>query len=120
MCLQGASAFQKLLDEQQERKIRVFVIWEPILPTDVGAPSTMTLRRIADPRASQYWDQEHLVSQSIGEKDGVVWDYVAVYEPGKLWEKAPPEPAYSNVPVVNVLDETRQAIQKLLPQSKKQ
>lgn len=57
----------------------MFVIWEPVLPTDLAAPSTMTLKRIADLRASQYCDKEHLVSKSIGEEDGVVWDYVAVY-----------------------------------------
>ena len=119
MCLQGASAFQKLLDER-DGKIRVFVIWEPVLPTDLAAPSTMTLRRIADSRASQYWDKEHLVSKSIGEKDGVVWDYVAVYEQGKLWDKAPPEPMYSNAPVIHSLDETKDAILKLLHENSKQ
>jgi hypothetical protein len=118
--LQGASAFQKLLNEQREGKIRVFVIWEPVLPTDLGAPSTMTLKRIADTRASQYWDKEHLVSKSISEKDGVIWDYVTVYEQGKLWDKAPPEPTYSNEPVIHVIDETREAIQKLLQNNRKQ
>jgi len=74
----------------------------------------MTLKRIADLRASQYWDKEHLVSKVIGEEDGVVWDYVAVYPPGKLWEKGPPEPTYSKVPVIHAIDGTREAIQKLL------
>jgi hypothetical protein len=119
VCLQGASAFQKLLEEQREGKIRVFVIWEPVLPTDLAAPSTMTLKRIADARASQYWDNEHLVSKSIGEKDGVIWDYVAVYEQAKLWDKAPPEPTYSNEPVIHVLDETRETIKKLLSENRK-
>ena len=117
--MQGASAFQKLLDEHRKEKIRVFVIWEPILPTDLAAPSTMTLKRLADPRASQYWDKEHLVSKAIGEEDGVVWDYVAVYPPGKLWEKGPPEPSYSKAPVVHAIEGTREAIQKLLRESVK-
>jgi hypothetical protein len=112
--LQGASAFQEILDQQREGKIRVFVIWEPVLPTDLAAPSTMTLRRIADARAAQYWDKEHLVSKSIGETDGVVWDYVAVYPPGKLWDKGPPEPSFSKAPVIHAIDETRGAIQQLL------
>jgi hypothetical protein len=117
--LQGASAFQKLLDEQRDKKIRVFVIWEPVLPTDLAAPSTMTLKRINDSRASQYFDKEHLVSKSIGEEDGVVWDYVAVYPQGKLWEKGPPELVYSHVPVVRAIDDTREAIAKLLPPNTK-
>ena len=117
--MQGASAFQKILDEQREGKIRVFVIWEPVLPTDLAAPSTMTLKRIADPRASQYWDNEHLVSKSLGEEDGVVWDYVAVYTQGKLWDRGPPEPTYSKAPVIHAIEGTREAIQKLLRESAK-
>jgi len=52
----------------------------------------------------------------MGETDhnSIVWDYVAVYEPGKLWDKAPPEPAYSGNPVVDVIEETRTAIRRQL------
>lgn len=118
MCLQGASAIQKLLDEQRDGKIRVFVIWEPVLPTDLAAPSTMTLKRIWDTRAAQYWDKQHLVSTSIGE-EGVVWDYVAVYPKGKLWDKSPPEPVYSKAPVIHGIDGARDAIQKVLHENAK-
>jgi hypothetical protein len=112
--LQGASAFEKLLAQHREGKIRVFVIWEPVLPTDLTSPSTMTLKRVSDTRAAQYWDKEHLVSKSIGEQDGVVWDYVAVYPTGKLWGKSPPEPIYSQEPVIRAIEGTREAIQKVL------
>jgi len=119
--LQGASAIERLFEEPRDRRIQVFVIWEPVLPTDLAAPSTMTLKRISDTRASQYWDKEHLISKLIGERDreSVVWDYVAVYQPGKLWEQAPPEPLYSNVPVIRGIDGTREAIQKLLREEMK-
>jgi len=114
--LQGASALEKLLNEQHDPRIRAFVIWEPVLTTDLGAPSTMTLKRLSDVRVSQYWDKEHLVSQAVGERDSssVVWDYVAIYHPGKLWDQALPDPAYSSVPVVRAIDGTKQAIEKLL------
>ena len=97
----------------------MFVIWEPVLATDLAAPSTMTLKRVSDTRASQYWDKELLVSKLLGERDSesVVWDYVAVYQPGKLWDQAPPEPAYSNVPVIRAIDGTRDATQKLLQEN---
>ena len=119
--MQGASAFQKLLDEQRDQRIRVFVIWEPVLPTDLASPSTRTLARISDARANQYWDKERLISRALGETDAnsIVWDYVAVYQPGKLWDQAPPEPVYSSVPVVEVIDGAREAIQKVLQESKK-
>ncbi len=86
------------------------------MPTDLGAPSTMTLKRLSDLRVSQYWDKEHMVSRSLGERDrsSVVWDYVAVYEPGKSWDQAPPEPSYSKVPVIHGIDGTKEAIEKQL------
>jgi len=76
----------------------------------------MTLKRLSDLRVSQYWDKEHLVSKSFGEQDGssVIWDYVAVYQPGKMWEQAPPEPTYSKVPVIHGIEGAREAIQNLL------
>ena len=96
--------------------MRIFVIWEPVLPTDFGAPSTATLRRASDPRVSQYWDKGHIVSRSLGERDrsSVVWDYVAVYQSGKLWDQVPPDPAYSNVPVVRAMGGTRDAVERSL------
>ena len=44
----------------------------------------------------------------------VIWDYVAVYEPGSVWGQAPPEPAFSDVPVVRAIDGTREALRRLL------
>ena len=74
----------------------------------------MTLARIFDVRASQYWDKDRLVSKSMGEKDGVIWDYVAVYQPLETWDSSPPGVAYSRSPVVKAIPETREAIAKLL------
>jgi hypothetical protein len=82
----------------------------------LGAPSTATLRRIADLRVSQYWDEERLVSRLLGERDrsSVVWDYIAVYQPGKIWVEAPPEPAFSKNPVVRAIGGTANEIQQML------
>jgi hypothetical protein len=114
--LQGASAIEKLLDQQHDPRIRVFVIWEPVLATDLGAPSTATLRRASDTRVSQYWDKEHIVSRLLGERDrrSVVWDYVAVYQPSKLWDQSPPEPSYSKVPVIHGIDGAGDTVRRLL------
>ena len=119
--MQGASALQKELNKQHDQRIRVFVIWEPVLPTDWASPSTRTLARLSDNRISQYWDKERFVSRSLGEKDrsSLVWDYVAVYEPGKLWDQAPPEPRYSHVPVVEGIDGTKAAVEILLREKMK-
>jgi hypothetical protein len=111
---------EKLLKEQADSGIRVFVVWEPVLPTDLGAPSTFTLRRVSDLRASQYWDKEHMVSRLLGQRDSssVIWDYVAVYQPGKLWDQAPPEPLYSHVPVIKGMSGATNTVRQLLTPGK--
>lgn len=99
--------------------MRVFVVWEPVLPTDLAAPSTTTLARVFDTRASQYWDRGRVLSHLMGEHDrpSVVWDYIAVYPPGALWTtEAPPNPTYSGRPVVNVTANTKAALDQLTKQ----
>lgn len=60
-----------------------------------------------------------MVSHLLGERDSksVVWDYVAVYQPGKLWDQAPPDALYSDRPVVRAIGGTSDAVQKLLQES---
>ena len=103
--MQGASATEQLLRAINSKDVRIFVIWEPVLATDFTAPSTAALARISDLRASQYWDRNRTLSHLLGERDRstVVWDYIAVYTPGTMWQDAPPRPIYSNHPVRDVI-----------------
>lgn len=96
--------------------MRVFVIWEPVLPTDFVAPSTAALGRIPDARAAQYWDRKRALSHLLDEhnRPSVVWDYIAVYAPRTLWQDAPPKPVYSDNPVRDVINEAKESINLLL------
>ena len=87
-----------------------------MLFTDWSSPSTATLGRISNTRATQFWDKERLVSHSMGEHDrrSIVWDYIAVYPSGGFWEASPPDPLYSGGPVIRVMDEARSALSKAL------
>jgi hypothetical protein len=98
------------------KPVRAFVVWEPVLPTDWGPPSTAALRRISDSRAVQFWDKARLVSHRMGERDkcSIVWDHIAVYAQGAAWNESPPEAVYADGPVVKVLEPTRSAIAKAL------
>ena len=98
--MQGASATGQLLREINSGDVRVFVIWEPVLATDFTAPSTAALARIPYLRASQYWDRKRALSRLLGERDRstVVWDYIAVYAPGPLWQDAPPRRNVQQIP----------------------
>ena len=116
--MRGASALESLLETETDSHLRVFVIWEPVLATDLSAPSTITLRRIHDPRVKQYWDSKRVLSHSMGEHDrpSVVWDYIAVYKPGHIWTETPPQPEFTGRPVVRFIDGTRKALQGIYSQ----
>ena len=113
--MQGASATGQLLREIKSQDVRVFVIWEPVLPTDFVAPSTAALRRVPDARAAQYWDRKRALSHLLGEhnRSSVVWDYIAVYAPRKLWQDVPPKPIYSDNPVRDVISGAKESINRL-------
>ncbi len=95
--------------------MKVFAVWEPILLTDWGRPGSGVLGRLSDPRVSQFWDKQHLVSkrlaqdardpqpkQSCCERSGTLWDLGAVYPPGALWTQAMPPAVFFDGPVVQV------------------
>ena len=100
-----------LLQEFVGKPIRALIVWEPVLPTDWGPPSTVSLKRIADPRSIQFWDSKRLISHVLGEHDddSIVWDYVAIYPVGALWNQRP-KPLFEAGPVVKVIEPLRNAI----------
>ena len=105
----------------------MFVIWEPVLSTDLSAPSTDARARV--PEAVQYWDPKKgtaALFQPVLSRDPdgitgkkslvtgkVLWDFVGVYAPGVTWSAAaePPMPAFRGAPVVDVRDALQQSLQ---------
>lgn len=117
--MQGASATNSVLQAAPKGKVKVFVIWEPIVFSDIVIPADSVLSRVADTRAAQYYDRKHLVSKALqaqllargvtGQdyfvKDEYVWDTIAVYPPGVHWEDgAGPKPDLVGAPAVDVSD----------------
>ena len=107
---------EKILEGIGNRKLRVLVVWEPILPTDWSRPDNRTLARISDRRAIQFWDEKHLVAEELrrGVKanpgqpkagccdDGFLWDLAALYPPQTRWSETPPPAVFFDGPVIRV------------------
>src|SRR5215469_12153016 len=104
------------MQEFSGKPLRAFVVWEPVLATDWSSPSTAALARLSDSRAVQFWDSRRLVSHSMGEHDrhSVVWDYIAIYPAGAVWEEKPPPALYHGNPVVQVTAAARAALAQAL------
>jgi hypothetical protein len=119
-----------VLTDLPHARARVFVIWEPILPTDFSQPTSGTLARLPDARAQQFWDPAHLVATQLAkdaqppqpepqccERDGHLWDLAAVYAPGARWERVMPPAQIFGGPVVHMLDPIRSALANPLSQT---
>ena len=116
--MRGASAIGHFLEKHPDPKLRVLVVWEPILPTDWNSPSTSSLARIADARAKQFWDPNHVVAQKLGRKlsdnpqqtpptccragNDFYWDDAVLYPSAVHWNDARTS-TFWNGPVVKVM-----------------
>ena len=128
MCLRGASAVEDILSSTSQ-PLRVLVVWEPVITTDLAAPTTGTLSRISDARAIQYWDPDRSVSsylvsiaradpgwvppqyrERLIANDFIVWDAAFVFPAGSRWGSTLPPPSFSGGPVVDELDAIRAAL----------
>jgi hypothetical protein len=93
----------------------VFAVWEPILPTDLTAPSTGALGRLSDTRARQFWDKDHSLAKFMADshdaqtkpkccsRNGILWDLVAVYPEQTLWSDRLPRPVVFDGPIVSMM-----------------
>lgn len=132
--MRGASALGDLLkDVPADSELAVFVVWMPVVPTDLGPPSNKKLALLPDARVRQYWDpgqalSKHMVAALLANpelgraafesavevppvtRETVVWDTVALFEPGAEWAQAFPEPAWWFAPVLDGIPELRRRL----------
>ncbi len=101
----------------------MFAVWEPMLATDMSAPTTRTLSRLSDVRVFQYYDPDHQLAkrmtldarapqpeQDCCSRDGVLWDLMAIYPPGARWNEQMPIATFFNGPVVDVIGGLEKAL----------
>jgi len=86
-----------------------------MLPTDLGAPTSLVLERLKDTRARQFWDPRHTLAKRLAadarppqpkqhccDQDDVLWDLAAIYPPGEVWAGQIPPATFFDGPVVKV------------------
>ena len=104
----------------------MLVVWEPVIATDIGPPTSTVLRLIHDARAIQFWDAKRALSKDIVRsiradpsrysppqeisEDFIVWDLVALFSKGARWDEDLPVPVHYGGPVVETVAGTREKL----------
>jgi len=119
---------ERILKQAQSESVRVFVVWEPMLPTDWYRPTRPTLKRVSDSRAVQFWDRNHLIAAQVKqqlqrfhgsdpsccEDRGHLWDMAAEYPMGVQWGES--APVFDDGPVYRIAPALEQRISGLRAQ----
>lgn len=111
VCLAGSASVETILRRHPGDNIHIFAVWEPMLPTDWGQPSTNVMARLSDPRVTQVWDKNHLIAGLVERgadghrptcctRNGHWWDVIAAYPPGAKWTAVAPVPELLNGTIV--------------------
>ena len=128
--MRGASALDDLLAEFPDAPLRVQIVWEPVLKTDIAPPVTRVLASLDDGRVRQYWDPGRVISEDLirsvnrnptayGREealppDFIAWDVVAVFAKTARWEGELPPPVHYDGPVAHAVETTRIALKDAL------
>jgi len=109
-----------VLEENPAADIRVYVVWEPMLPTDAFRMTRSGL--VHDQRATHYKDDLQISGKWFGERYGapggfqgsVAWDMAYVFGPEATWEDEPSPMLASGGAVIHMGSELMEAITPLL------
>lgn len=130
--MRGASALQEVLEQHPDVPLRAFVVWEPVLRTDLTAPATKKLSIVADPRVAQFWDPDRVLSTELVQNalarperyplprdvppvtvDTIAWDVLLLFPPGATWSDGPPGPMMLGAPVVDAVSALDAALDRI-------
>ncbi|MBX5477620.1 MAG: hypothetical protein IRZ19_00980 [Pyrinomonas methylaliphatogenes] len=94
----GASELRdKVLAKIKSEDLRIYVVWEPCLPTDDEMKVPAAAARLNDARVRHYWDARgelRGVYQRLMKMSEPAWDVYYVYDRDVEWRAEPPTPNY--------------------------
>jgi hypothetical protein len=125
--VRGASALGQLIARYPKSDVRILVVWEPVIVTDLGPPSRSVRKPLRDPRVVEFWDEHLWLSPRMIERaamlakqagtepplgpDDIAWDVIAMFPPDAAWEEPFPVPSwYGDEPVVRSLGPVEEAL----------
>ena len=87
-----------ILDRIDDPKLRIHVVWGPMLGGETEADARGATSLVPDPRASHYWTGAHTLAEALrapaGLQEELAWDTFLLFPRGVKWGQEPPVPAY--------------------------
>lgn len=88
---------QQVLDNLKGPDVKVYSVWQPILPSDMKFAVGRATKNLTDPRVAHFWDADNELARSFSPVlgiDGQTWDVYLLYDENAEWKDAPPKPIY--------------------------
>jgi hypothetical protein len=86
-----------VLERVKDPEVRVYVVWVPSLPADKEDRVPAATAKIADARASHFWDEKGSLKaayQRVMKMEEPAWDVYYLYAGDAEWKGEPPVPVY--------------------------
>lgn len=113
----------EILEKNPASKLRVYVIWFAMLPTDARSRWGWTGGVLTDSRVVHFWDEQKTVGSWFAkdedpqdENPGIVWDAFYLYGPDAQWDVKPDQLITSGATVRDEADKLKEKLVPLLTQ----
>lgn len=90
---------QQILAAIDDERLRVYVVWTPVLKEDNRQAAVKAKANVTDPRAVHFWDADKSLGTALGEivtlprGRTLAWDVYFVFDRDVQWHDEPPQPA---------------------------
>ena len=91
---------KEILEAVTDEKLKVYVVWTPVLQEDDRQAAVKAIGNVPDERASHFWDADKSLGFSFGKfitlprGRELAWDVYFVFDEAAEWIEGPPKPTY--------------------------
>lgn len=120
-CRQGFSDVQKVMKQVRDKRLRVSIVWMPILETDDRNSAMERSKEFLDTRVAYYWDANRITGplwQEVMKIPAFAWDIYFLYDKGGHWTSKPTVPVFYMHQLRGALDGPLLSVPELLSKTK--
>lgn len=96
-CRRGFADMQDVLKEIPDNRLRAYIVWLPMFPSDSRSWAQTRSDEFKDDRLSYYWDGNKLTGEEWRKTldiNRTAWDVYFLYGSGSQWDGAAPAPSF--------------------------